>query len=262
MYTMSTLSRLLKVGGVTACLLITNGCITASRENLVSKIDSFPGAERKPSIYLERYEMKFSVNNDPAMENEFLAKMHASTTLQNFGKAGIFSKVDSVNFGADYTMHIQEMHNTRINKTRRTCTSVTLGIFPCVEYQTHKLTAYVKDNKTGVVIPVEVKETTEVWTELFLLPVALFVPKCEEDRLLYIDLVDNLAIGVRDAILKHEQGKAPASTEKSPVIAKPAVEVDDAGLIKKLTLLKNAREAGVLTEQEYQQKRAELLKGL
>jgi hypothetical protein len=245
------------------CLFFASGCITASRENLVSKVVNFPGAERKPSIYLERYEMKLTVNNEPSCcENEFVAKMHASTTLQNFGKAGLFFKVDSVNFGADYTMQIQEMHNIRFNKTRRTCSMLTLTIFPCVEYQTYKLTAYVKDNKTGVVIPVEVKETTEVWTELFLLPVALFVPKVAEDNIIYIDLVDNLAIGVRDAILKHEQGSAPASTEKAPVIAKPPAEDLDAGLIKKLTLLKNARESGVLTEQEYQQKRAELLKGL
>lgn len=252
----STLSLLM-------CLFFASGCITASRENQVSKIDSFPSAERKPSIYLERYETKFTVNNDPeCCENEFVAKMHASTTLQNFGKAGLFSKVDSVNFGADYTMQIQEMLNTRINKTRRTCSLITLTIFPCVEYQTYKLTAYVKDNKTGVVIPVEVKETTEVWTELFLLPVALFVPKFEDNRLIYIDLVDNLAIAARDAILKHEQGNAVAPREKPTVVAKPPTEDLDAGLIKKLTLLKNARESGVLTEQEYQQKRAELLKGL
>jgi hypothetical protein len=260
---MNMCSKLWSTLSLLMCLMLANGCLTASRGQLVSKVESFPSADRKPSIYMERYEMKLTVNNDPpCCENEFVAKMHASTTLQNFGKSGLFSKVDSVNFGADYTMHIQENLNTRINKTRRTCSFVTLGIFPCVEYQTYKLTAYVKNNKTGVVIPVEVKETTEVWTELFLLPVALFIPKFEDDRLIYIDLVDNLAIAARDAIIKHEQGKAPASTEKSPVITKPPTEDLDAGLIKKLTLLKNARESGVLTEQEYQQKRAELLKGL
>ena len=142
------------------------------------------------------------------------------------------------------------------------CTFATLLIFPCVEYQTFKLTAYVKDNKTGVVIPVEVKEVTEVWSELFLLPVALFAPKVEDDRLINIDLVDNLAIDVRDAIAKHEKGNSAALPEKVPVIAKPSTEDPDADLIKKMTFLKKAREAGVLTEQEYQQKRAELLKGL
>jgi hypothetical protein len=243
--------------------MLSNGCIIASRGQLVSKIESFPSADRKPSIYLERYETKFTVNNEPSCcENEFISKMHASTTLLQFGKSSLFGKVDSINFGADYTMQIEDRKNLSLNKVRRTFFFISLGIIPGVEYHTYKLTAYVRNNKTGAVIPVEVKETTEVWNELLLLPVALFLPSIEEERLIYIDLNDNLVIAVRDAILKHEQGNLAAPSEKIPVVAKPSVEVDDAGLIKKLTLLKSARESGVLTEQEYQQKRAELLKGL
>jgi hypothetical protein len=65
--------------------------------------------------------------------------------------------------------------------------------------------------------------------------------------------------------------KRPSTvTEKPPVAFQvqsvpqetPSATVGEDALIKKLKLLKSARQENLLTEQEYQQKRAELLKGL
>jgi len=65
--------------------------------------------------------------------------------------------------------------------------------------------------------------------------------------------------------------KSPAAvTEKPPVavqaptvtVEKPAAAAGEDAIIKKLKLLKSARQENLLTEEEYQQKRAELLKGL
>jgi hypothetical protein len=62
----------------------------------------------------------------------------------------------------------------------------------------------------------------------------------------------------------------PAVTEKPPVAMQvqsvttgnPSATVGEDALVKKLKLLKSARQENLLTEQEYQQKRDELLKGL
>lgn len=65
--------------------------------------------------------------------------------------------------------------------------------------------------------------------------------------------------------------KSPSAvTEKTPVAMQvqsvpqetPSATVGEDALIKKLKLLKSARQENLLSEQEYQQKRAELLKGL
>jgi hypothetical protein len=61
-----------------------------------------------------------------------------------------------------------------------------------------------------------------------------------------------------------------AVTEKPPIAMQvqsvpqetPSATVGEDALIKKLKLLKSARQENLLTEEEYQQKRAELLKGL
>jgi len=265
---MSTLSRLWSVAGAAACLLITNGCISANRGNHVSKIACFPSADRKPSIYIERYENK-SFINDKSASWQMLENLTRDITLQRFSKSGLFDRVDSVNFGAEYTIHIEDRTDTFFNEAGRGFHVITLGLVPSIEHRTHKLTAHVRNNRTGVVTPVEVKETLDVWIDILLLPVAIFRPASGDTMSIFSDLVDNLAIAVRNTILKNEQSTVSASVVKPVVVESPCVAVQpppvvvgDDTLVNKLKLLKSAREANLLTEQEYQQKRAELLKGL
>ena len=58
----------------------------------------------------------------------------------------------------------------------------------------------------------------------------------------------------------------PAARKAEPVKVapevKPAATPDDGSLVKKLKVLKEAREAGLITETDYEQKKAELLKGM
>jgi hypothetical protein len=265
---MSTLSRLWTVAGAAVCLLITNGCISANRGNHVSKIVSFPVADRKPSIYIERYENK-SFINDKSASWQMLENLTRDITLQRFSKSGLFDRVDSVNFGAEYTIHIEDRTDTFFNEAGRGFHVITLGLVPSIEHRTHKLTAHVRNNRTGVVTPVEVKETLDVWIDILLLPVAIFRPASGDTMSIFSDLVDNLAIAVRNTILKNEQSTVSASVVKPAVVESPSVVVQpppvvvgDDTLVNKLKLLKSAREANLLTEQEYQQKRADLLKGL
>jgi lipid-binding SYLF domain-containing protein len=59
-----------------------------------------------------------------------------------------------------------------------------------------------------------------------------------------------------------ENDPSDAVKSQSVAVQPPPVVVGDDTLVNKLKLLKSTREANLLTEQEYQQKRAELLKGL
>lgn len=248
---------------IAACLFVTNGCVIAERGQKVTKVEKFPSTERKPSLYVERYEQTESWNNEcqrsECVQNVSFAN---AVRVKRLESSGLFGRVASINFGADYTINLVERKEVRFNRAGRALSFMSIGIIPMVDNRTYALTAYVRDNKTGVVLPVEVNETSEVWNTILLLPAVIFCPSLGDETRIHIDLIDNLAINVHDAIIKHEQRAATISDIKPLVEANPSAEEEGGSLFKKLKALKDAHETGVLTDREYQQKRADTLKGL
>lgn len=260
---MKEFMRSVQIASAVACVLVASGCIIAGRGHAVSKVESYPVADRKPSVYIAQFDKKQKVDNlNKGVPWTMLATGYREDTVTRFDRSGLFARVAGIDFGSEYTISLELFTVIDFDAQLRVCSVVTLGLFPSCEKRTYQLTAYIKDNKSGTVLTVKSMETAECWGDLLLLPIAIFNPPRVREGEIYNDLTDNISIAVRDAIVKHEQAGSSVLGLKTVVTEKPVMNTDEVGLIKKLRALKDAREAGVLTEQEYQTKRAELLNGL
>ena len=251
------------LAGSAVCLLIASGCVVMSRAHNVSEVRFYPKTEIHPAICIgsTTYVLCIYGVNNPgtgSIDDKLIpALLHAS-----FEKSGLFSNVSNSESSSDYRVDFEATKDIKRTGGSISLTHATLGLIPNNTRRTYTWTAHIKNLKTGEVRSVYVEEGGDGFEHLLCLPFFVFCGAGPVEIGIDNDLSQNIAVAVHEAISKW--GQVGPAVSREATMAAPKVEpktVED-GLVKKLKALKDAREAGVLTEQEYQTKRAEALKGL
>lgn len=250
--------------GAIACVLMSSGCVMLERTYAVKKVESFPQVDRRPLVRISEMNTENYLNGKKSGVPRFNNKKDLDLLQTRFERSHLFRDAAIADQRSDFTLKFDDRMDMSMSGVARFFSLATLMVIPFSDDRTYSLTAHITENKTGLGSKVEVSEPATCIRHWICLPFNL-IRSCENvESGIKVDLMDNLAIAVHSEILKMSKGGDVQAVEGAGPVATRKVSTDSEndGLVKKLKALKDAREADVLTEQEYQTKRAEVLKGL
>ena len=179
--------------------------------------------------------------------------------IERFVRSGMFSAVSVSNPNSDLSVTVEMKDDGSGSLVMAFITGLTFFIVPSSATDCYKVTAKVRNNKSGVEKTFEVEDFVTTWQEILLLPFLPFnfAPVVANDVL--NNVMDTVAVKVHDAAcIEMSKATVPPSVTvpvKGSDVSETTKNVD---VSKRLGILKEACEAGLITQAEYDQKKTQL----
>ena len=190
------------------------GCATFPG-NVLPEVTSFPVATNKPSVNVTLSFRQY-VNGQPVNIAVKTGELNLQKkVIERFEKSGLYSSVSVVNQNSDFTVTTSVLDEGSGSMGMAVVTGLTLYLVPSSATDTFKVTAVVKNNKTGVEKTIELEDFTTMCQQLFLLPLLPFkmMPAVVSD--VQNNIMDTLAIRVYE-ITKNSSTILPALSAPIP----------------------------------------------
>ena len=243
-------------------LVALTGCASFSG-NVLPKVAGFPATADKPSVRVSLVFRQY-MNDQPinlavkSVEARLQAKLISRLT-----GSGLYSSVSVTNQNPDVTITVQMDDKGSGSLGMAFLTGLTLYIVPSSATDLYKVSAKVQNHRTGVENTVEMEDFVTQWQQILLLPLLPFTMSPVVANGVQNNLMDTLAIRV------HEVAVASAPTSMIPETASSTSNPRSAALqnppsedvLKRLKILKDAHEAGLISDEEFSTKKSELIKG-
>jgi hypothetical protein len=230
---------------------------------VLPKVTGFPTTTDKPSVrlsltfrqYMNEQPLNFAVKSAEArLQAKLIARLTGS---------GLYSTVSVTNQDPDITITVQMDDKGSGSMGMAFLTGLTLYIVPSSATDLYKVSAKVRNHRTGVEGVVELEDFVTQWQQILLLPLLPFTMAPVVANGVQNNLMDTLAIRV------HEVAASPAPTSATLEIATPASNPLAAvqknppseDVVKRLKTLKEAHDAGLISDEEFTTKKSELIKG-
>ena len=249
---------------ISIALLALTGCASFPG-NVLPKVTTFPKSTDKPSAYVSLSFRQY-LNGQPlnlavkSGESRLQAKL-----VERFGRSGLYSLVAATNQNPDITITVLVKDEGSGSIGMAFLTGLTLYIVPSSATDLYKVSAIVKNNRTGIESTVELEDFVTQWQEIILLPLLPFTMAPVVANGVQNNIMDTLAIRVHEAATK----AAPTSTSPGivnlstntnvPIATHQEPKSED--VLKRLKTLKEAYDSGLISEEEYKTKKSELMNG-
>ena len=247
----------LSTGMTALALMVLTGCASFPGR-VLPEVTHFPAVSEKPtvnvSLSFRQYMNGQPLNIGVKIVEDAMQKM----IIERFEESGLYSVVSVNNPNPDVSVVVDMKDEGTGSYGMAILTGLTLYIIPSSATDSFVVKAKVKNNKTGVEKTVEVEDFVTLWQEILLLPFLPFnfPPSVNQDVLK--NIMDTVAIKVHSAAITVDE-KARVSSVALPAIANSASEiVNKADVPKKLKVLKDAYDSGLITQTEYEEKKAQL----
>jgi len=191
------------------------GCATFPG-NVLPEVTSFPVATNKPSVNVTLSFRQYN-NGQPVNIAVKTGELNLQKkVIERFEKSGLYSSVSVVNQNSDFTVTTSVIDEGSASMGMAVVTGLTLYLVPSSATDTFKVTAIVKNNKTGVEKTIEIEDFTTMWQQIFLLPLLPFklLPAVVND--VQNNIMDTLAIRVYE-ITKNSSTILPVLSAPIPV---------------------------------------------
>jgi len=191
------------------------GCATFPG-NVLPEVTSFPVATNKPSVNVTLSFRQYN-NGQPVNIAVKTGELNLQKkVIERFEKSGLYSSVSVVNQNSDFTVTTSVIDEGSASMGMAVVTGLTLYLVPSSATDTFKVTAIVKNNKTGVEKTIEIEDFTTMWQQIFLLPLLPFklLPAVVND--VQNNIMDTLAIRVYE-ITKNSSTILPTLSAPIPV---------------------------------------------
>jgi len=226
------------------------GCATFSGD-MLPQVEEFPITNEKPSINIS---LSFQQYLNGATVNQFTNQTEIDLmerTIKRFNKSGMYSSVSNTNSEADISVNFDVTDEGTASIGMAFLTGLTLYVIPSSATDLFKVTAKVTNNKTLGEGVIQVEDSITMWQQLFLLPLLPFnlLPVVSGD--VQDNIIDTLAIKVHELALS-----------KNLIIPSTPIKNIDTDTIDRMTMLKNAFDKGLISIEEYNNKKQELLNSL
>jgi len=249
------------------CLVITlSGCVTFPN-NLLPKVDAFPVVSEKPSISLsvnfsQYYNWRPINNSIGQIEDELVRK-----AVERFNKSGLYSVVTSTgtesdviasdDIDTDINVEFDVVNDERGGTAfSEFMSALVLYALPDKKIDIFRVSAKIKNNKSGAEKIIKIKDSMTTWRQLFLLPLFPFKMPMVVSNDVQNNMIDTLAIKIHEEAISQEMSIPPVVeiNEKDVVVKKD--------ILNRLEVLKKAFELGLISGTNYEQKKADLIKEL
>lgn len=243
-------------------LVALTGCASFPGK-VLPKVAGFPTTTDKPSVrlsltfrqYMNEQPINFAVKSAEArLQSKLITRLTGS---------GLYSSVSVTNQNPDITITVQMDDKGSGSMGMAFLTGLTLYIVPSSATDLYKVSAKVCNHRTGVEGVVELEDFVTQWQQILLLPLLPFTMSPVVANGVQNNLMDTLAIRVHEVAASPAPKSAileiatPASTTPGTVQKNPPSE----DVVKRLKILKEAHDAGLISDEEFTAKKSDLIKG-
>jgi Short C-terminal domain len=237
------------------------GCASFSG-NVLPKVSSFPTVSEKPSVSVGLSFRQY-INNQPV--NLFVKTAEEGLqkkVVERFEKSGLYSSVAPSNPNSDITVKIDVKDDGSGSMIMAVITGLSLYIIPSSATDTYKVSANVLNNRKGTENKVELEDFVIQWQQILLLPLMPFCLTPVVANGVQNNLFDTLAIRVHEAAMKTASASVGLPVSEVPTKTSINEKSKSEDLLKRLKTLKDAYDAGLISQDDYEQKKTEIMKGM
>ena len=224
------------------------GCATFPGE-VLPIVEEFPVTTEKPSINLSVTFRQYMNGQPLNIAVKTVEKDLMERALKRFNKSGMYSTVSSDDPNADISVKFDVVDEGSGSMGMAFLTGLTLYIVPSSATDLFKVSAKIRNNKTGGEGVIEIEDFVTMWQQIFLLPVLPFklLPVVVGD--VQDNMIDTLAIKIHKLALSGD-------------LVIPSIGSEKGDTLNRMTILKDAFDRKLISGDEYKAKKQELLKGL